>query len=394
VEFQTIASAGVYHAAKGWTSWRPRPDCELVGATLGSARHEWRAGSLGNCGLRCRERHREADMADRLLKLSITKLARTVLPSLTILAVCVGAFGEEPNRPGCITRYENGKPYIFCEPSEEERLRRERPAAPHERPAPSPYETVVPRPSAPVISGDRDGAAEPSAGPAVGGSRDGDSGGAARRSVRGGSGGSQATGSRLWTVRALIEPAEMPPRELAGYGMVAFTTRPLPQDVERYKSVCEAYKATLMSQGELPPNTPLSRQMITYWPITNKNTPEAQRADCAHLVSNYALRLGLDAIQDADKRKEGLASRRGPFLIAWAPSESRFVPDAVVLVMNLSQFETQRSFTEIFQVWRQHITDNPELWQRNGFNIEAVRRIIRDTFDRYGDGLLRLITKT
>jgi hypothetical protein len=336
-------------------------------------------------------------MADRLLKLLITKLARTVLPSCTILAVCVGAYGEEPNRPGCVTRYENGKPYIFCEPSEEERLRRERPAAPRERPAPSPYETVVPPPSAPVISGNRDGqtgAAEPSVGPAVGGSRDGDSGGAARRSVRGGSDGSQVTGNRLWTVRALIEPAEMPPRELGGYGIVAFTTRPLPQDVERYKSVCEAYKATLMSQGELPPNTPLSAQMITYWPITNKNTPEAQRADCAHLVSNYALRLGLDAIQDADKQNEGLASRRGPFLIAWAPSESRFVPGSVVLVMNLSQFETQRSFTEVFQVWRQHITDNPELWHRNGFNIEAVRRIIRDTFDRYGDGLLRLITKT
>jgi hypothetical protein len=195
-------------------------------------------------------------------------------------------------------------------------------------------------------------------------------------------------------VRALIEPAEMPPRQLAGYGIVAFTTRPQANDMERYKSVCEAYKATLMSQAELPPNTPLAEQMITYWPITNKNTAEAQRADCPHLVTNYALRLGLDAIQDADKKKEGFGTRRGPFLIAWAPSESRFVPDAVVLVMDLSKLDGQRSFTEVFQDWRQHITDNPELWLRDGFNIEAVRRIIRDTFDRYGDGLMRLITKS
>ena len=78
--------------------------------------------------------------------------------------------------------------------------------------------------------------------------------------------------------RALIEPAEMPPRELAGYGVVAFTTRALPHDIERYKSVCEAYKATLMAQAELPPDTPLSQQMITYWPIAKKTTPEAQRA--------------------------------------------------------------------------------------------------------------------
>jgi hypothetical protein len=198
----------------------------------------------------------------------------------------------------------------------------------------------------------------------------------------------------IWAVRALIEPAEMLPPDDVGYGIVAFTTRPLSHDIERYKSICEAYKATLISVPELPPNTPPSEQMITYWPITNKNTPEAQRADCPYLVSNYALRLGLDAIQDADKQNQRLASRRGPFLIAWAPSESRFVPDAVILVLDLSDKDSQRSFTEVFQDWRQKITDNPEVWRRqNGFNIEMVRRIIRDTFDRYGDGVLRLISR-
>lgn len=192
-------------------------------------------------------------------------------------------------------------------------------------------------------------------------------------------------------VRALIDPNETPPRDVAGYGIVAFTTRPAPHDVERYKMICEAYKATLMSQADLPPNTPLSDQMITFWPVTNKSTPDAIRADCSYLVNNYALRVGLDAIQDADKRKEALAGHRGPFLIAWAPSESRFKPDAVVLVMDLSSFEGQRSFVEVFQDWRQQITDNPKLWRRGGFNLELVRRIIRDTFDRYGDGIMKLI---
>ena len=196
---------------------------------------------------------------------------------------------------------------------------------------------------------------------------------------------------RLRAIRALIEPGEMPPHDLAGYGLVAFTTQPASHDKERYKMVCEAYKATLISQAELPPNTPLAEQMITFWPIKDRNTPEAQRAECAHLVDNYALRLGLDAIQDADKHREALASRRGPFLIAWAPSESRFVPDAVVLIMDLSSFEGQHSFVEVFQDWRQQITDKPELWRRGGFNVEALRRIIRDTFDRYGEGLMRLI---
>jgi hypothetical protein len=60
--------------------------------------------------------------------------------------------------------------------------------------------------------------------------------------------------------------------------------------------------------------------------------------------------------------------------------------------MDLSLFDGQRSFVEIFQDWRQKITDNPELWRRGGgFDIEATRRIIRDTFDRYGAGLMKLI---
>jgi hypothetical protein len=58
--------------------------------------------------------------------------------------------------------------------------------------------------------------------------------------------------------------------------------------------------------------------------------------------------------------------------------------------MDLSAIDSPRSFLEVFQHWREQITDRPELWQR-GFNLEAVRRTIRDTFDRYGEGLLRLI---
>jgi hypothetical protein len=182
----------------------------------------------------------------------------------------------------------------------------------------------------------------------------------------------------------------MPPRQVAGYGVVAFTARPLSQEIERHKLVCEAYKATLIPQNELPANTPLSEQMVTYWPILNKSSAEAQRGDCGYLVVNYALQLSLDAIHDADKQGEALASRRGPFLIAWAPSESRSKPDAVVLVMDLSSLESQRSFLELFRDWRQKIVDNPQLWRR-GFDVEALRRTIRDTFDRYGDGILKLI---
>lgn len=337
-------------------------------------------------------------MAAKSLSSAIARYA-CALVSCAFLVSGLGAYAQETTRPGCVVRYANGKPYVFCK-SEDDRARRAR-----ERQKWSP--PVASRPSSPTTSGPwrRQSVERPSSSAGGGG---GTKAGAAKAQPGsrptaapriGYSAGKATVGKataagRLQAVRALIEPADMPPREVAGYGVVAFTTRPLPHDIARYKSVCEAYKAALISEAELPPDTPLSVQMITYWPIANKSTPEARRADCTHLVSNYALRLGLDAIQDADKQKEELASRRGPFLIAWAPSESRFAPDALVLIMDLSALDGERSFTEVFQEWRQNITDNPELWRRGGFNVEAVRRIIRDTFDRYGDGLLRLITKS
>jgi hypothetical protein len=330
----------------------------------------------------------------KVLKSSIARSAGILLPVAAWLTFAIGARAEEPLPPGCVMRYDHGRPYIYCEKEDAARQGRRgversvvRPdAAPVRRPteapvaAPPPVSAPVSRPAeAPAVG------VPPSLGAApTGPVRNGPPAAPERTAA-------PHQAPELRAVRALIEPAEMPPREVAGYGIVAFTTRPQPYDVERYKTICEAYKATLTSQAELPPDTPLAEQMITYWPIVNKNTPEARRADCPHLVDNYALRLGLDAIQDADKKKEGLASRRGPFLIAWAPSDSRFVPDALVLVFDLSSLDGERSFTEVFQDWRQHITDKPELWRHGGFNVEAVRRIIRDTFDRYGDGLMRLI---
>jgi hypothetical protein len=327
----------------------------------------------------------------KVLKSSIARFGAVLLPVAVWLVLATGAHGEKSLPPGCVTRYHHGKPYVFCRKASAYRsrtgtgksvARAEREPAPHATEPPT--VKVVPSSSAPPgqLSGTAPKVVLPSLGAVPTGPAQKGHGSTITAHQR---------ESQLRAVRALIEPTEMPPREVAGYGIVAFTTRPQPHDMERYKAICEAYKATLTSQAELPPDTPLSKQMITYWPIVNKNTPEARRADCPHLVANYALRLGLDAIQDADKKKEGLASHRGPFLIAWAPSDSRFVSDALVLVFDLSSLDGGRSFTEVFQDWRQNITDKPELWRHGGFNVEALRRIIRDTFDRYGDGLMRLI---
>src|SRR6476646_851755 len=333
---------GICHAHEDRAAGSGRPHRKPGGAVLAAARHQRRAGPADDRRLRHRHRRREADMADRILIASRAALAFALLPA-ALLAWSAGANAQESTRPGCVTRYDNGRPVVICDDDDEHKRlqgRRERFEAvvprpelspPVAAPSPAPAPAARPRfdvapPPPPPAAGAPAGAGRAGGGPGGGKATTGArpySAPTARPSANG------APAVRLQAVRALIEPREMPPREVAGYGIVSFTTLALSHDVERYKSVCEAYKATLMSQADLPPDTPLSAQMITYWPIGNKNTPEAQRADCAHLVANYAIRLGLEAIADADKKKEGLASRRGPFLIAWAPSESRLVPDAV-----------------------------------------------------------------
>jgi hypothetical protein len=197
-------------------------------------------------------------------------------------------------------------------------------------------------------------------------------------------------GSGLVPVRALAEPAEMPPRGVGAYGVVAFVTMPLPHQVRRHRAVCEAFKATLIPQERVARDTPLSSQMITFWPIADKSTPEARQLDCAHLIGHYDLKTGLDAVRDADRDGDRLAARQGPFLIAWSPAESRFQKDTVVLVFDLSNLDSEQSFLEVFQDWRQKIVDDPSLWRR-GFDVQSVRRQLRDTLDRYGEGILKLI---
>jgi len=74
-------------------------------------------------------------MADRILIASRAALAWALLPA-ALLAWSAGANAQESTRPGCVTRYDNGRPVVICDDDEHKRLqgRRER------------FEAVVPRP--------------------------------------------------------------------------------------------------------------------------------------------------------------------------------------------------------------------------------------------------------
>src|SRR5271169_2834534 len=87
--------------------------------------------------------------------------------------------------------------------------------------------------------------------------------------------------------------------------------------------------------------------MVTVWPLTNPDAPEAQAQSCDYLTSHYDLNGGLAAIRDARSPDHPLDGR-GPFLVGWSPSNAREGKDAVVLVVDMSSYDSQASFDEVF----------------------------------------------
>ena len=60
-------------------------------------------------------------MADRILIASRAALALALLPA-ALLAWSAGANAQESTRPGCVTRYDNGRPVVICDDDDEHKL--------------------------------------------------------------------------------------------------------------------------------------------------------------------------------------------------------------------------------------------------------------------------------
>lgn len=191
----------------------------------------------------------------------------------------------------------------------------------------------------------------------------------------------------LRPVRAFVPAGDIPPPGVGAYGMVAFASLPTSSSRDRLKKVCLAYLAALPSQDSIPKNILLKDQMITFWPIRGE---VPHNPDCDWLIDNYDLFGGTSAIQDTEAQGQKMRGR-GPFLIGWSPSGSRGVKDAVVLILDMSPFDSQTSFDGQFEFWRHKITDNPSLW-RSGFSVEGIRLAVHDFADRYGSDILKSIS--
>ncbi len=194
----------------------------------------------------------------------------------------------------------------------------------------------------------------------------------------------------LYPVRVFLQGKDVPPPGLGAYGVVALKAKPTSASAARLAMLCQSFLASLPPQSSLPAGTPLSAQMVTFWPVDDRPVPAA--AECPTLLDHYDLWAGQSAIHDAAAQGNDV-SGRGPFLIGWSPSTSRLRPDAIVLVVDLSQFEAQASFDEALLFWQRKVVEDPALW-RSGFSVTGLRLAMRDFADHYGSDILKAIHLT
>lgn len=188
----------------------------------------------------------------------------------------------------------------------------------------------------------------------------------------------------LRPTRAFLSASDIPPAGVGAYGVVALRTLPTPANHDRLIMLCRSFLASLPAQQTLPASVALKDQMITVWPLNFQ--PPQGTPQCDYLISNYDLYGGISAVEDAASQGHRL-NGRGPFLIGWSPSTKRGKPDAVVLVIDMSGFETQASFDDAFKFWQDKVVEDPSLW-RQGFRLERLRLAIRDFADHYGESIL------
>lgn len=191
---------------------------------------------------------------------------------------------------------------------------------------------------------------------------------------------------QLVPVRAFLRSADIPPAEFGAYGIMALRAKPTSVTRERLKMACASFIAYLARQASVPKSVSLSDQMLTIWPLDFPDADEAKNDNCDFLLDHYELYGADSAISDAAKQGAQFGND-GPFLIGWSPSNTRGVPDKLVLVVDMSSYSSQDSFNQALRFWKEKIVEDPRLW-RSGFSIEKFRLSIRDFVDHYGETIL------
>lgn len=193
----------------------------------------------------------------------------------------------------------------------------------------------------------------------------------------------------LTPVREYLRANQIPPPGAGAYGIVAFQSRATPANRDKLVMVCRSFVA-FFPRGK-DSNVPIVDQMITIWPIDDPTASSVAADDCDYVIDHYDLTAAESAISDAHRQQpKATFEGDGPYLIGWSPSNTRGVPDKLVLVIDMSADNSQASIDHKFLFWKDQIVEDPQKW-RSGFSLDRVRTAIHDFADQYGQAMLDAI---
>lgn len=198
----------------------------------------------------------------------------------------------------------------------------------------------------------------------------------------------------LTPTRAFLPPHRFPPEGYRGYGLIAFTSRATEADVDRHRAICTAFHASMEPTGDV--SAEIEDQFLTGWPVETDDAAEELNAfegtaaeACETAIAAYDLETA-DRVLAVARLSGARLSGRGPFLLAWAPTQTFGFEDAFVLALDLSRVDDYDEAQILMNEWKTDITKDFEILA-NGFTLERMRVKLRRWADAYGEGFLSLL---
>ncbi len=174
---------------------------------------------------------------------------------------------------------------------------------------------------------------------------------------------------------------QSPPAGYGAYGYLVFTARPDASSLPLYQAACENYESSLQTVDQYS-DVPPSHLMVTFWLLQNRPA----EASCDALIKSYDL-----AAATKIARRIGKLNVRGPILVAWrSPFDFGSTDAGDSLVVDMSSFSSPSDVSEAFRVWRDKISQDPEVWS-HGFNLAIVRVALRSFLNTYGQQVVALV---
>lgn len=190
----------------------------------------------------------------------------------------------------------------------------------------------------------------------------------------------------LIPARAYMRAADIPPADVGAYGLVVMQAKSTPANRNKLLMVCSSFVAHFPKSESLPSSIRPIDRMVTIWPVDAPDAAQVKADDCGFVTDHYDLLAAEAAINDA-QHQNARFDGDGPYLVGWSPSNTRGIADKLVLVVDLSNFNSQVSIDRAFLFWKNKIVQNPTAW-RSGFSVEQIRLAIHDFADHYGQDML------